>query len=90
MEEDYVQLPVPGKQGPHGSTTGRGAIGPLPALHPTPLSRLIFRDLKLLITLNQEEEQAGESATKKMTNSKSASSQQAHLMLHVCAVFETS
>ncbi|KAL0044023.1 hypothetical protein WJX82_003156 [Trebouxia sp. C0006] len=59
MEEDYVQLPVPGKQGPHGSTTGRGAIGPLPASHPTPLSRLIFRDLKLLITLNQEEEQAG-------------------------------
>jgi len=27
-----------------------------------PLSRLIFRDLKLLITLNQEEEQTGESA----------------------------
>jgi len=62
MEEDYVQLPVPGKQGAYGSTTGRGAIGPLPASHPAPLSRLIFRDLKLLITLNQEEEQAGESA----------------------------
>ena len=62
MEEDYVQLPVAGKQGTHGSTTGRGAIRPLPASHPTPLSCLILRDLKLLITLNQEEEQAGESA----------------------------
>ncbi|KAA6418149.1 MAG: Autophagy-related 2 [Trebouxia sp. A1-2] len=59
MEEDYVQLPVPGKQGTHGFTTGRGAIGPLPASHPTPLSRLVLRDLKLLITLNHEEEQAG-------------------------------
>ncbi len=61
MEEDYVQLPVPGKQGVYGSATGRGAIGELPASHPTPLSRLIFRDLKLLVALNQEEEQMGQS-----------------------------
>ena len=65
MEENYVQLPIPGKQGTHGSMTGRGAIGPLPASHPTPLSRLIFRDLKLLITLNQEEEQPGKPAKHK-------------------------
>ena len=61
MEEDYVQLPVPGKQRVYGSATGRGAIGALPVSHPTPLSRLIFRDLKLLITLNQEEEQKSQS-----------------------------
>ena len=34
-----------------------GALGPLPPSYPTPLSRLIFRDLKLLITLNQEEDE---------------------------------
>ena len=60
MEEDYVQLPVPGNQGVYGSATGRGAIGPLSPSHPAPLSRIILRDLKLLITLNQEEEQEAE------------------------------
>lgn len=57
LEEDYVQLPDPENQGGYGSATGRGAIGPLSPSHPTPLSRLILRDIKLLITLNQEEEQ---------------------------------
>lgn len=61
MEEDYVQLPPPRQQGAHGSALGHGAIGALPASYPTPLSRLIFRDLKLLITLNEEEERSSES-----------------------------
>ena len=55
LEDDYIQLQPPGQQGVYGSTTGRGAVGPLPPSCPTPLSRLIFRDLKLLITLVQEE-----------------------------------
>ena len=57
MEDDYIQLQLPGRQGVHGSASGRGAIGPLPPSHPTPLSRLILRDLKLLITLSAEEEE---------------------------------
>lgn len=57
MEDDYIQLQLPSKQGVHGSASGRGAIGPLPPSHPTPLSRLILRDLKLLITLSPEEEE---------------------------------
>lgn len=55
MEDDYIQLQLPARQGVHGS--GRGAIGPLPPSHPVPLSRLILRDLKLLITLSPEEEE---------------------------------
>ena len=57
LQDDYIQLQPPGRQGVYGSTTGRGATGPLPPSYPTPLSRLIFRDLKLLITLNQEEDE---------------------------------
>ena len=56
-----MQLPIPRQQGTHGSALGHGAIGALPASYPTPLSRLIFRDLKLLITLNEEEERSSES-----------------------------
>ena len=66
MEEDYVQLPTPGKQGVYGSATGRGAIGPLSPSHPNPLSRLILRDLKVLITLNQEAQQDSESGKHKV------------------------
>lgn len=55
MEDDYIQRQLMGRQG--GSAGGRGAIGPLPSSHPTPLSRLILRDLKLLITLSPEEEE---------------------------------
>ena len=55
LEDDYIQPQPPGRQGVYGATTGRGAIGPLPPSHPTPISRLIVRDLKLLLTLNQEE-----------------------------------
>ena len=60
LEDDYIQLQPPGEQGVYGSATGRGAIGPLPPSHPLPQSRLIFRNLKLLITLNQEEDQAAQ------------------------------
>ena len=57
MEDDYIQLQLPSRQGVHGSASGRGAIGSLPPSHPTPRSRLILRELKLLTTLSPSDEE---------------------------------
>lgn len=57
MQEDYVQLPSPRKQQSADSAEGGGAIGPLPVGYPAPLSRVTVRNFKVLITLNQAEDQ---------------------------------
>ena len=54
MQEDYVQQPSPSRQQTADSACKGGALGPLPDGYPAPLSRLVVKNLKLLITLNQE------------------------------------
>lgn len=56
MQEDYVQQPSPQRQQTADSAASGGAVGPLPEGYPQPQSRLVVRNLKLLITLNQESE----------------------------------
>ena len=63
MQEDYVQLPSPTKQQSADSAEGGGAVGPLPDGYPAPLSRVIVRNFRVLITLNQAEDQKPPSGT---------------------------
>ena len=50
---DHVPVPPPGPPGGFSGVGGfgRGAIGPLPPDYPAPASRLVLRDIKLLLQL---------------------------------------
>ena len=54
--DDYVRMPTPEECAASSGAgpTGRGAIAPLPGGYADPASRLLVRDVKVMITLAEE------------------------------------
>ena len=56
LVDDYVRMPTPEECAASlgAGPTGRGAIAPLPEGYAGPASRLLVRDVKVMITLTEE------------------------------------